>query len=298
MAKKVFLTGATGFIGTAIVSELIHNGYQILGLTRSDVGKQSLLAAGAEVFRGDLDDLDSLRKGAETADAVIHTAFNHDFTKFKQNCEADRRVIEALGSVLAGSNRPFVVTSSTSVAKVGTGEVATEQSPALDSSVSPRAASEEAAAAVAKLGISVCVVRNSQVHDTRKQGLVSYAIDIARKKGSSAYVGDGTNRWSAVHLQDTARLYRLAMEKAESGAVYHAVAEEGVAFREIGETIGQGLNVPVISVAPEEASAHFTWFAPFVGRGNVASSALTQQRLGWQPTGPGLIADLQQMYNL
>ena len=185
-AKKVFLTGATGLIGTAIVSELIHNGYQVLGLTRSDEGKQSLLAAGAAVFEGDLDDLDSLRKGAETADAVIHTAFNHDFTKFKQNCEADRKVIEALGSALAGSNRPFVVTSGTSVAKVGKDEIATEQSPALDSSVSPRTASEEAAAAVAKLGVSVSIVRNSQVHDTRKQGLVSYAIDIARRKGSSA----------------------------------------------------------------------------------------------------------------
>jgi nucleoside-diphosphate-sugar epimerase len=298
MAKKVFVTGATGFIGTAIVSELIHSGYQVLGLTRSDEGRQSLLTAGAEIFQGDLDDLDSLRKGAEMADAVIHTAFNHDFTKFKQNCEADRKVIEAIGSVLAGSNRPFVVTSGTSVAKAGPGEVATEQSPAADSAVSPRAASEEAAAAVAQLGIHVSVVRNSQVHDTRKQGLVSYAIDIARKKGSSAYVGDGANRWSAVHLLDTARLYRLAMEKAEAGAVYHAVAEEGVAFREIAETIGQGLHIPVISVTAEDAGAHFTWFAPFVGRANVVSSVLTQERLGWQPAGPGLIADLRQMYNL
>jgi nucleoside-diphosphate-sugar epimerase len=231
-------------------------------------------------------------------DAVIHTTFNHDFTKFKQNCEADRKVIEALGSILAGSNRPFVVTSGTSVAKVGTGETATEQSSALDSSVSPRAASEEAALAVGKLGVSVSGVRNSQVHDPRKQGLVSYAIDIARKKGSSAYVGDGSNRWSAVHLLDTARLYRLAMEKAEAAAVYHAVAEEGVEFRDISETIGQGLHVPAISVAPEEASAHFTWFAPFVGRGNVVSSALTQERLDWHPAGPDLIADLRQMYNL
>jgi nucleoside-diphosphate-sugar epimerase len=298
MAKKVFLTGATGFIGKAIVPELIHSGYQVLGLTRSDQGKRSLLSAGAEVFQGDLDNLDSLRRGAEMADAVIHTAFDHDFTKFKQNCEADRRVIEALGSALAGSKRRFVVTSGTSVAKVGAGETATENSLASDSAMSPRAASEEAAAAVAERGVSVCVVRNSQVHDTVKQGLVSFAIDIARKKGCSAYVGDGANRWSAVHVLDTARLYRLAMEKGEAGAVYHAVGEEGVTFREIAETIGQGLHLPIISVTPEDASGHFTWFVRFVGHGNVASSALTQERLGWRPAGPGLIADLRQMYNL
>jgi nucleoside-diphosphate-sugar epimerase len=298
MAKKVFVTGATGFIGTAIVSELIHSGYQVLGLTRSDEGKQSLLPLGAEVFPGDLDDLDRLRKAAETADAVIHTAFNHDFTKFKQNCEADRRIIETLGSALAGSNRPFVVTSGTSVANVGPGEVATEQSPAADSSVSPRAASEEAAASVAELGVPVCVVRNSQVHDTVKQGLVSYAIEIARKRGSSGYIGDGSNRWSAVHLLDTARLYRLAMEQAKAGAIYHAVAEEGVVFRDIAEAIGEGLHLPVTSVTSDAASAHFTWLAPFAGRSNVASSVLTQERLAWRPVGPGLIADLRQMHHL
>ncbi|AXC09996.1 Nucleoside-diphosphate-sugar epimerase [Acidisarcina polymorpha] len=298
MAKTVFLTGATGFIGTAIVSELINNGYQVRGLTRSEEGSQSLRAAGAETLLGDVNDLDALRKGAETADAVIHTAFDHDFSKYKQNCEADRKVIEALGAVLVGSNRPFVVTSGTSVAKVAPGEVATEQSPALDSSVVARAASEEAAAAVAKLGVSVRVVRNSQVHDTRKQGLVSFAIDIARKKGSSAYVGDGGNRWSAVHLSDTALLYRLALEKGEAGGVYHAVAEEGVAFREIAETIGKGLNLPVNSLTPEEANAHFSWFAPFVGRANVVSSKTTQKQLAWQPAGAGLIADLCKMYNL
>lgn len=292
---RIFLTGATGFIGSAIVPELINAGHQVLGLVRSDEGSQSLLSTGAEVYRGDLEDLENLRQGAAMSDAVIHTAFNHDFSKFKANCEADRKIIEALGSELTGSNRPLVVTSGTSVAKVAPGEVATERHAAADSAVSPRAASEEAVTVILERGVNVSVVRNSQVHNTIKQGLVTYVIAMAREKGVSAYVGDGLNRWSAVHVLDTARFYRLALEKAEAGALYHAVAEEGVPFRDIAETIGRGLKVPVVSLTPEEANSHFDWLAPFVGRGNLASSAQTQKRIGWYPAGPGLIADLEQM---
>ena len=298
MAKKVFVTGATGFIGTAIVSELLNNNYQVLGLTRSDEGEKALIAAGALVLRGDLEDTASLRKGAEAADAVIHTAFNHDFSKYKQNCEADRQVIQLLGSILAGSKRPFIVTSGTSVAKVAPGEIATENSPAIDSSVVPRSASDEAASAVAQADVVVSVVRNSQIHDPRKQGLVSFAVDIARKKGSSAYVGDGSNRWAAAALSDTARLYRLAMEKAKPGAIYNAVAEEGVSFKEIAETIGEGLKIPVKSITADEVAEHFTWFGPFVGRSNVVSSEITRQALGWQPSGADLISDLRTMFQV
>jgi nucleoside-diphosphate-sugar epimerase len=297
---RVFVTGATGFIGSVVVQELLKAGHQVLGLSRSDAGAKSLPAAGAEVHRGSLEDLESLRSGAAASDGVIHLAFNHDafgndFSRFVANCETDRQAIEAIGSVLAGSDRPFIVTSGTGMANTVPGQPALEDNPTINSSVIPRAASEEAAASLAARGVNVSVVRLPQVHDPVKQGLVTYAIIMAREKGVSPYVGDGLNRWPAAHVHDTARLYRLALEKNEAGAKYHAVAEEGVTLRDIAEVIGKGLKVPVVSISEEEAPAHFGWLAMFVGRDAPASSALTQKRLGWQPTGPELITDLEQM---
>jgi nucleoside-diphosphate-sugar epimerase len=292
---RVFLTGATGFIGSAIVAELIGAGHKVLGLTRSEAGAESLERAGAEVHRGDLDDLDSLRAGAAACDAVIHAAFNHDFSKFHENCENDRRVIEAMGAVLEGSTRPLIVTSGVVTPMAGQGVVSTEEMPPASSQVMPRAASEEAAAAVAARGVKTMVVRLPQVHDTVKQGLVTYAIQIAREKGVSAYVGDGLNRWPAAGVLATATLYRLVLEKGRPGARYNAVAEEGVAVREIAEVIGRGLKVPAVSLTPEEAPSHFGWLALFAGLDAPASSAITRRELGWNPAGPTLITDLENM---
>jgi nucleoside-diphosphate-sugar epimerase len=292
---RVFVTGATGFIGSAVVQDLIGAGHTVLGLARSDEGAASLASAGAEVHRGSLEDLDSLRSGAASADGVIHTAFIHDFSKFQENCEIDRRAIETLGDALSGSERPLVVTSGTGMGNAGPSQPATEDH--FDRShPNPRAASELAAASVARRGVRVSVVRLPQVHDRVKQGLVTYAIAVAREKGISAYVGDGLNRWPAVHLLDAAPLYRLALEKGSAGARYHAVAEEGVPVREIAEAIGRGLKIPVVAMSPEEAAGHFGWLALFAGMDLPASSVLTQQRLGWRPTQkPGLIDDLDHM---
>jgi nucleoside-diphosphate-sugar epimerase len=296
---RVFVTGATGFIGSAVVRELLGAGHQVLGPARSDEGAAVLAAAGAEVQRGDLSDLDSLKAGAARADGVIHLAFNHDFSTYAQNCEDDRRIVEALGSALAGSGRPLVITSGvttgTGDASHTPGRLATEDDPPVSSSLLPRAASEEAAAAAAERGTHVAVMRLPQVHDTRRQGLVTPVIAAAMEKGVSAYVGDGRNRWPAVHISDVARLYRLALEAAEPFARYHAIAEEGVPLRAIAETIGQRLGLPVRSLAPEEAAGHFGWLAMFAGRDGAASSEQTQKRLGWRPTGPGLLADLEQL---
>ncbi len=291
---RIFLTGATGFIGSAIVPELIHAGHQVLGLTRSDAGARSLIAAGAEVHRGDLEDLESLRRGAAMSDGVIHTAFNHDFSNFVAICETDRRAIEAMGSVLVGSDRPLLITSGTGMGNTAPGQPATEENFNPDHP-NPRKASELAGVSVADRGVNVAVMRLPQVHDTVKQGLITYLIAVAREKGVSAYVGDGLNRWPAVPRLDCARLYRLAIEKGSAGARYHAVAEEGVTAREIAEAIGRGLKLPVVAKSPEEAAEHFGWLAAFVGFDMPASSALTQHRLGWRPTGPGLISDLDQM---
>ena len=291
---RVFVTGATGFIGSKVVTELINAGHQVLGLTRSDSGAQSLTAAGAEVHRGELEDLESLRAGAAESDGVIHTAFDHDFSNFVANCEKDRRAIEALGAALAGSDRPLVITSGTGMGNVAPGQPATEAKFNADHP-NPRKASELAGNAVAERGVQVSVVRLPQVHDTAKQGLISTLIGIAREKGVSAYVGYGQNRWPAVHVLDAAQLYRLALEKQKAGARYHAVAEEGVPLRSIAEVIGQGLAIPVASLSTEEAGPHFGWLAGFVGIDMPASSAQTQRDLDWHPTGPGLIADLAEM---
>ena len=294
---RVFLTGATGFIGSTIVTELIQAGHQVLGLTRSEAGARSLLAAGAEVHRGDLEDLGSLSSGAAQCDGVIHCAFDHDFSNFVANCEKDRRAIEALGGALVGSDRPLVITSSTGMGIAKPGRPATEDE--FDTNhPTPRKASELAGVAVAQRGVNVVVVRLPQVHDTRRQGLITPLVELAREKGVSAYVGDGLNRWPAAHVSDTARLYRLALEKRQPGARYNAVAEEGIAVRDVATVVGRGLGVPVVALSPEEAAGHFGWLAAFVGWDMPASSARTREQLGWRPTGPGLIADLEQMRSI
>jgi nucleoside-diphosphate-sugar epimerase len=296
---RVFLTGATGFIGSAIVPELINAGHQVLGLARSDAGTRSLIASGAAVHRGSLEDPESLRSGAAQTDGVIHCAFDHsafgsDFSKFLEMCEKDGRAIEALGETLKGSDRPLLITSGTGMGNAAPGQPATEDHFDPDHP-NPRRLSEVAAAAVSERGMNVSVVRLPQVHDTVKQGLITYAVQVARERGASAYIGEGLNRWPAAHVLDVARLYRLALEKREAGSRYNAVAEEGVSMREIAEVIGRGLRVPVVSLSQQEAQAHFGWLAMFAGADMPASSALTRQRLGWRPTGPGLIADLEQM---
>ena len=292
---RVFITGATGFIGSLVVKELISAGHQVIGVCRSDDKAQALAAAGAEVYRGSIDDPDSLKDGAARSDGVIHLAFNHDFSKFLANCETDRGVINALGSVLAGSDRPLIVTSGTAIAKVAPGEVANEDAPAIAATDFPRAASEETTAKLAAGGLNTSVVRLPQVHDPERQGLITWWIALAREKGVFAYVGEGRNRWAAAHISDVARLYRLAIEKSERGAVYNAVGEEGVPARDIAETIGRRLKLPVKSITPDEAGGYFGWLAHLAARDMPASSELTQKKLGWRPTGPGLIADLERL---
>jgi nucleoside-diphosphate-sugar epimerase len=291
---RVFVTGATGFIGSRIVPELINAGHQVLGLTRSDAGAKALAAAGADVHRGTLEDLESLRSGAAQSDGVIHTAFDHDFSNFVANCEKDRRAIEALGSALAGSDRPLVITSGTGMGGTAHGQISTEDVFNPDHP-NPRKVSELTGAAMLAAGVNVSVVRLPQVHDPVRQGLLTPLIAIVRDKGVAAYLGDGRNRWPAAHVLDVARLYRLALEKRKPGAKYNAVAEQGIAAREIMEVLAKGLKLPVASLTPEEAPGYFGWLAPFAGMDMPASSAQTRKVLGWQPTGPGLIADLEAM---
>lgn len=291
---RVFLTGSTGFIGSKIIPELIDAGHQVLGLTRSEGGARSLAAAGAEALDGDIEDHDSLRSGAARCDGVIHTAFDHDFAHFVANCEKDRRAIEALGSALEGSDRPLIITSGTAMGAAVPGQPATEDH--FDPEhPNPRVASELAGRDVARRGVNVSVMRLSQIHDTHKQGLVTELIALARRTGVSAYVGEGQNRWSAAHVSDAARLFRLALEKHEAGARYNATAEEGIAFREIAEAIGRSLGARVVALSSDEAARHFGWLTAFAGKDMSASSARTQALLGWRPTGPGLLADLAQM---
>ena len=289
---RVFVTGATGFVGSAIVPELLNAGHQVLGLARSDEGAESLIAAGAEAHRGDLEDLESLRSGATMSDGVVHAAFNHDFSRFAENCEADRRAIEVMGGALEGSDRPFIVTSGLPITP---DRPTTEDDvPPSGSDVTPRV-SEQTALSMVERGVRASVVRMPQVHNRDRQGFATYMIACAREKGVSAYVGAGLNRWSAVHRLDAAPIYRLALEKGSSGAKYHAVAEEGVLVREVAEAIGQGLKMPVVALPPEEAENHFGWLGSPVTMDHPASSALTQRRLGWHPTEkPGFIADLER----
>ena len=289
---RVFVTGATGFIGSAVVKELVGAGHHVLGMTRSDAGAKSLEAAGAQAHRGDLEDLESLRSGAAETDAVIHTAFRHDWSRFAESCELDKRAIEAIGAVLEGSSRPFIVSSGVGVAQ---GRAATENDPPLSPSPSLPRVSEATVVALMERGIHASVMRLPQVHDTVKQGLVTPLIAIARAKRVSAYIGDGHNRWPAAHVSDVARLYLLALEKDTAGARYHAVAEEGVALKDIATAIGRGLNVPVRSILQEQAQEHFGFLGFFAGRDPLTSSAQTRAKLGWNPTGPSLLTDLGNM---
>jgi nucleoside-diphosphate-sugar epimerase len=290
---RIFLTGATGFIGSALVPELLQAGHQVIGMTRSDAGAHALEAAGAEPHRGTLEDVESMKRGAEKADAVIHAAFDHDFSNFVENCEKDKRAIAALGSVLTGSDRPLLITSGTGVGSGAPGELAREDV-FNTTHPNPRIGSEIAGNALLEAGVNVSVMRLPQVHNPLKQGLITPLVAISREKGAVAYVGEGRNRWPAGHLSDVVRLYRLAIEKAERGARYHAVGEEGVSSREIAESLGRGLKLPVVSVKPDEAQAQFGWMAMFVGMDMPASSAWTQAHLGWKPVGPSLISDLDQ----
>jgi nucleoside-diphosphate-sugar epimerase len=288
---RVFVTGATGFIGSAIVPELLAAGHKVLGLTRSDAGGKSLAAAGADVHRGSLEDLNSLRRGAAAADGVIHTAFIHDFSNYAAAAETDRRAIETLGAALAGSDRPLIITSGTLLVQRQGGLATEDDTP---NSSFPRK-SEEAAMASAARGVNVSVVRlPPSVHGDGDHGFIPALIGIARQKGVSAHVSDGNHRWPAVHRLDAASLFRLAFEKGAAGAKYHGVADEGVPFREIAEVIGRRLHVPVVSKSPQEATDHFGWLAHFVAIDCPASSAQTQERLGWRPRQPGLIPDIDR----
>lgn len=289
---RVFVTGATGFIGSAVVRELIDHGHQVVGLARSDQAAAALEAAGADVHRGDLDDLESLRRGAAAADGVIHTAFIHDFSRMEGAAQTDRAAIEALGATLEGSGRPLVITSGTALIRPG--HVVTEEDEP-GGGGHPRLGTEQVVKEMAGRGVRTSIVRpGASVHGEGDHGFVPVLIDIARTKGVSGYIADGANRWPAVHRLDAAPIYRLALENAPAGSVFHAVADEGVPAREIAEVIGRHLDVPVESVAPEAAGEHFGWMGAFFGVDAPASSALTQERLGWKPVHLGLIADLEQ----
>ena len=294
---RVFVTGATGFIGSAIVPELIAAGHQVLGLARSEASANALIAAGAEVHRGDLEDTDSLKQGAAASDGVIHAGFIHDFTRFKEMCETDRRAIEVIGSALAGTDRPFVVTSGVGLLSTDQLVTVTEEDSPAASSPNPRIASEEAVDGLAAQGIRVSVVRLApSVHGEGDHGFVPMLINIAREKGVSVY-SERLNSWCAVHRLDAAKLYRLALEKtAAPGTRYHGVAEEKIPFRDIAAVIGKRLNIPVEAKSAEKAAQFFSWFAHFAAMNISASSKQTQESLGWHPTQPGLLEDMDNDY--
>jgi len=289
---RIFITGATGFIGTELVKELIEVGHEVRGLARSDAGAEQLKAAGAEVHRGDLQDLDSLRSGATGMDVVVNLAFSHNWATFAENAADEMKAIEALGSVME-PGKLLVVTSGIGMMSGAPGHLRTEHDPPAESTAVPRRP-EHAAQAVAAKGVHVAIVRLPQVHDTRKQGLVTMLIQIAQQKGVSAYVGDGANRWAAAPLNDVAHLYRLAIEKSGKGTTtYHAVQEQGVSLRDIAETIAKGTNLPAVSIPAEKSGEHFGPFFGHVATVDMpASSDWTRKTLGWEPAGPGLIEDL------
>lgn len=291
---RVFLTGANGFIGSRLVSELIDAGHQVLGLTRSDVGAQRLIAAGADVHRGDLQDLRSLRTGAENCDGVIHTAFDHNFANYVANCEQDRRVIEALGDTLRGTCRPLVITSTTLFGEAIPGQPADEDI-TNTRHTNPRALSEIAAQEMIEQGMSISLVRLSQIHDKYRQGLVTFLVQLALQTGRSAYIGENICKWSAAHLVETAQLFRLALENRAVGTCFHATTEEGVSVREIAEIIGERLHLPVVALSENDAASHFGWLYGFVSKNMTASSSKTQQRLGWTPKGPTILSDIANL---
>lgn len=291
---RVFLTGATGFIGSHVLPELLAAGHEVIGLTRSDEGARALEASGAVAHRGTLEDVVSIRAGAAKADAVLHTAFDHDFANFIENCKKDRRVIEALGEELSGSARPLLITSG-----VGMGEQA-HGLPAIESvfntaHANPRIASELAGNALADRGGDVRVIRLPQVHNTQKQGLITPYIAISREKGVAAYVEQGLNRWSSGHVDDVAKLFVLALDKGKAGERFNAVGEEGIASRDVAEVVGNGLGIPVMSISREEAEPLFGWLSTFADLDMSASSTWTRERLGWDPTGPGILEDLEKV---
>ncbi|MER5914864.1 SDR family oxidoreductase [Streptomyces sp. NPDC001982] len=289
---RVFVTGASGFIGSAVVPELLDAGHEVVGLARSDASAEALAKAGAQVRRGDLEDLDSLRAGAADSDGVIHLAFIHDFTQYPRAAEIDLLAIETIGAELKGSDRPFVIASGT--LGVAPGRLATERD-VPDATVSPRITAATTTLALAEQGVRSSVLRLApSVHSELKTGFVGYLVDLARQKGVAGYVGDGANRWNAVHQLDAARLFRLALEKAPAGSVLHGVGEEGVPLREVAEVIGRRLGVPTGSIAPEDAIEHFAWMGTFIGLDAPASNQLTRELLGWEPTHLTLLEDLEQ----
>ncbi len=293
---RVFVTGSTGFIGTHVTRELLDAGHQVLGLTRSQAGVSALQAMGAEPHLGDLEDLPSLQHGADACDAVIHTAFDHDFSRFVANCQKDARAIAALGSAMAGSARPLLITSATPMGSLAPGQPADEDH--FDPQHgNPRIATELAGEALLQAGINVVVVRLSQIHNPDKHGLVTELIQHAREKKVSAYLDQGLNQWSAAHVLDAAHLYRLALEKNQPGARYHATAESAISMKLIAQTIAQGLGVPTVEVPASQALAAFGWLAGFVGKDMTSLSTKTQSRLGWTPEGPGLISDIERHFS-
>ena len=289
---RIFVTGATGFVGSAIVEELLSNGHQVLGLVRSESSAEKLALTGAEVCLGDVNDVEVIQQAATACNAVIHTAFNHDFTRYAASCEDDRKVIRAFGEVLSGTNKPLVITSGLGLLNYN--HILTEDDAlAVGSDVVPRAASEEAATEIAAKGTNVYIVRlPPSTHGAGDHGFVPMVIDITRDKGESAYIGEGNNLWPAVHRKDAASLYWLIVEKQPSLKVFNAVAEQGIPFRKIAEAISLGLNLPVVSKTGDDAAAHFTWFAHFATIDCEASSKKTQEALGWNPTGTNLLEDM------
>lgn len=291
---RVFVTGATGFVGSAVVRELVSHGHEILGFVRSNEGAAQVQAMGATAQIGDIANIDGLRAGVLASDAVVHTAFGHDFSKFAENCELDRRVIEAMGDAAQGSPRKLIITSAIGILPM-TVRTTEDSNPTPIAQYNPRAATEEAVQSVAARGVHTSIVRlASSVHGEGDHAFVPMLIDIAKKTGVSAYVGEGQNHWPAVHQLDAATLYRLALERGTAGSRYHAVAEERIPFRDIANAIGRGLGVPVVSKSVADAEAHFGWFANFVGFDLNPSSQLTQERLGWSPIMPTLLSDLER----